>query len=182
MKNNTTIPAKILALPSEKINSYPAYNMQLSTTPEFTLDYAYTQENQQEMEDFIDSIPSMSWHSDATSIGDIGLISTNPRPDAHRHLNATLLQFDLNKEVETIKHERNWANGNQSAKTLLKSDFMSVVLVAMPFGNEINMHHANGSFTLQVLEGNIQFMTRQNCLSIQADQLITLQKKRSIIL
>jgi quercetin dioxygenase-like cupin family protein len=76
------------------------------------------------------------------------------------------LEFDLNNEIKNIKMEGNWKAGNQRSKTLSKSENMSVVLMTMHKANEMKMHHANGPITLQVLEGNIQFMTWQSCVTI----------------
>jgi len=177
MKNMNNNSAKIMELSPESRSNNVQHNRHLSDTPILTLDYADAQFNQQEMEDYIDSLPVMIRHSDATSISDIGLISSNPRADARRILDASLMQFDLNKEVENIKHEKNWIEGSQSAKTLVKSENMCVLLIAMHMGDEMKMHQSNGPITLQVLEGNIQFLTWQNCISIKTGQLITLQKK-----
>lgn len=166
-----------MELSSENRSTYTPHNRHLSDTAILTLDYADAQFNQEEMEDYIDSLPLMIRHSDATSISDIGLISSNPRADARRILDATLMQFDLNREVENIKHEKNWIEGSQSAKTLVKTENMCLLLVAMHMGDEMKMHQSNGPITLQVVEGNIQFLTWQNCISIKTGQLITLQQK-----
>jgi quercetin dioxygenase-like cupin family protein len=177
MKNMKKNSAKILELSAERRSNYTQPNKHLNNTPILTLDYADAQFNQQEMEDYIDSLPAMIPHSDATPISDTGLVASHPRSDARRILDASLMQFDLDGEIEKIKHEKNWMEGCQSAKTLVKSENMSLLLIAMHMGDEMKMHRFNGPITLHVVEGNIQFLTRQNCVSIKEGQLITLQKK-----
>lgn len=144
--------------------------------PLYITDYHEPSENQQEMEDYHDVLPIRIRHSDATSIGLKSILSSHPRPDTERVLDVPLLEFDLNIEIKNLKLESNWKAGRQRSKTLSKSENMSVVLMAMHKATEIKMHQANGPITLQVLEGNIQFMTWQSCVSIKAGQFITLHK------
>ncbi len=144
--------------------------------PLYITDYLEPSENQQEMEDYHDPLSIKIRHSDSTSIGLRSILSSNQRTDEERALDAPLLEFDLNKEIKNIKLESSWKAGRQRSKTLSKSEVMSVILMAMHQANEMKMHQANGPITLQVLEGNIQFMTWQSCVSIKAGQFITLHK------
>ncbi len=177
MENNSLHAAEILAQAKVIQKQHPEIARNISETPMLTLDYESPEINEKEMKDYNESLAAMIDHSDATSIGDNGIISSHPRPDARRVLDDTLLEFDLKKEVENIKQEGNWAAGNQSAKTLMKSDNIRVVLIAMHQNNEMKMHQSAGPLTLQVIEGNVQFTTWQNCITIKAGQLITLHKK-----
>ncbi len=177
MKDKTHLAAEIVEQTEEIINRHPGLARDLIETPVKTIDYSDPKVNKQELKDYKESLSTMIEHSEATSIGDRGENPTHPRPDADRVLDDTILQFDLNNEIENIKQEGNWLAGTQSGKTLLKSDEVRVVLVAMHGGNEIKMHRSNGPVTLQVLEGNIQLYTTQNCVSIKAGQFTALHKK-----
>lgn len=177
MKEKETLTAEILAQTDTINRNYPQLERDLAETPVLTFDYSLAEVNQQEMEDYNHSLLSMINHSDATSIGNNGLISSHPRPDARRALDAALLQFDLKREMKNIKQEGNWSAGTQSAKTLVKSGDLRIVLIAMHQGNEMKMHQSNGPMSLQVMEGNIQFMTWQSCVTIKAGQFVSLQKK-----
>ena len=155
---------------------YPIKSGHLFDMLSYNADYHEPSVNQQEMEDFHDPISILIRHSDSTSIGLSGISSSHPRPYAGRILDAPLLEFDLNKEIKHIKLEGNWSAGKQTAKTLAKSENISVVLIAMQKANEMKMHQANGPITLQVMEGNIQFMTWQSCVTIKAGEFITLHQ------
>lgn len=176
MKNFHHSNGEMLENPLGIQQGYPIKSRHLFDMPLYNADYHEPSVNQQEMEDFHDPISILIRHSDSTSIGLRGIISSHPRQDIGRVLDAPLLEFDLNKEIEHIKLEGNWAAGRQTAKTLAKSEKMSVVLIAMQKANEMKMHQANGPITLQVMEGNIQFMTWQSCVTIKAGQFITLHQ------
>lgn len=163
---------------SQKIsNNYPKQSRHLSQTPVLTLDYADPHLNQQELEDYHDSLVSMMDHSLPTSLDHNGISSSHPRPEARRVLDSALLEFDLDTELKNIKYEANWTAGNQSAKTLVKSDNMRVVLIAMHQGHEMKKHKANGPVSLQVLEGNVECTIWESSVTIKAGQFIALHKK-----
>jgi quercetin dioxygenase-like cupin family protein len=176
MKNFHHLNSELLENPMEIQQDYPAKSRYMFAAPFYNTDYHEPSVNQQEMEDFHEPISILIRHSDSTSIGLKGIISSHPRPDSERVMDAPLLEFDLNKEIQHIKLEGNWAAGKQTAKTLAKSEYMSVVLIAMQQANEMKMQQANGPITVQVMEGNIQFMTWQSCVTIKAGQFITLHK------
>lgn len=176
MKDKTLLAEEIVAQTEQISKRHPELERDLEETPIQKMDYDDPEVNEQELEDYKESLASMIDHSEAASIGDIGEISTHPRPDADRVLDDNLLLIDLNKEIENIKLEGNWAAGTQSGKTLLKSDQMRVILVAMHEGNEIKMHQSNAPVTLQVLEGNVQLETMQDYECVKAGQFIALHK------
>ncbi|HSK14260.1 MAG TPA: hypothetical protein VK907_13660 [Phnomibacter sp.] len=191
MNKRKALTADILDKTVEIGKRYPSISRHLTETPVQVLDYSDPKIDQQELEDYHHSISLMISHSDPTSIGDNGKLQTHPRPDAFRELDAPLMQFDLQAETENIKQEGNWVAGNQSAKTLMRSDDLRIVLIALHQDNEMKMHETGSPLTLQVLEGSIQFETLQDSTILHMGALISLHacvqhnviaKERSILL
>jgi quercetin dioxygenase-like cupin family protein len=176
MENKDILTAGILEKTLEIQKKYPGLSRDLNETPVLAPDYNNPNLNQQELDDYRQSMGILISHSDAISIGDSGEIPSHPRPDARRTLDAHLLKFDLGREIENLKLEGNWLAGNQSAKTLLKSDDLRIVLIAMHQGNEMKMHQSSGPISLQVLEGYIQFKTLQDEVELRSGDLIGLHK------
>jgi quercetin dioxygenase-like cupin family protein len=175
MEDKMMYGADVLPGSNKFNNNYQQQSRHFSAT-HAPIEYADSNLNQQELEDYHDSLLSMMEHSDSTSIGSNGIISSNPRPDAGRVLDASLMEFDLNLEMENIKLEENWVAGNQSAKTLVKNEYMRMVFIAMHKGNEMKMHQAKGPISLQVFEGDIQFTTWDSAVTIKAGQFVALRK------
>jgi hypothetical protein len=56
---------------------------------------------------------------------------------------AAYLEFDLEREIEQLRHEREWTNG-QNAKTLVKYDDLRVVLTALRTHAGMPSHQTQG--------------------------------------
>ena len=65
-------------------------------------------------------------------------------------------QIDIAEELKKIR-----ARGAEvSSTTVLKTETLRVVLMALKAGARLHEHHADGRLVLQVLEGEIEFETR----------------------
>jgi quercetin dioxygenase-like cupin family protein len=177
MENKDVLTAGILKQSLEIQEKYPGLSRDIIETPVITLDYGDPYLNQQELEDYHESMGLLITHSDATSVGDSGSLQSHPRPDARRKLDGHLLKFDLYAEIENLKQEGNWLAGYQSAKTLVKSEDTRIVLIALHKDNEMKMHQSNGPISLLIMEGCIQFKTLQDDVELNSGELITLHKK-----
>lgn len=103
--------------------------------------------------------------------------STPQRPEGDRTLLANLVEVDLNKFIIQIRSEKAWTDGSHNAITVFKSDVIRIVLMGLHEKAELKAHTANGPISVQVLEGNIEFMTEGKTYPLEKNQLIHLAAK-----
>jgi len=102
---------------------------------------------------------------------------TNLSPDnADRVLDGPLLIFDLPSMMKKIKQEDSWENGQRNAITLLKSDNMRLVLIALRAGEEIDFRQSDNLISLQLLEGNSEFRADNKTVTLKQGHLLTLHE------
>ena len=70
-----------------------------------------------------------------------------------------LAQIDLAQEMKDTEQKRPWAAGHY-AKTLFKKSDFRMVLIMMDQGAVLKEHHADGTISVQVLNGSIDFRTQ----------------------
>ena len=64
-----------------------------------------------------------------------------------------------------------------SSNTLLKTDTLRIVLIALRAGAKLHRHHADGRLSLQVLEGKVDFSAQNEQYQLTAGTLIGLDAK-----
>lgn len=104
-------------------------------------------------------------------------MTPRPHPGSERPLDAPVLHFHLAEEVARLKAEPGWASGKQTI-TLSKQEGQRVVLVGMRAGAELEEHVAPGAISVQLLEGAIQFTTRDEARPLRPGDLLTLAPGR----
>jgi len=102
--------------------------------------------------------------------------ATALRPEGERILNARLVEMDLNKFIAQLKRETTWADSDRNSVTIFKSDTSTIVLIGVRKNAELKEHTAIGNITVQVLEGEINFLVEQQNLSMVKGQMITLEE------
>lgn len=103
-------------------------------------------------------------------------VATTLRPEGDRLLYAPLVEIDLNKFIHELKQETTWANSDHNSITVFKSENRTIVLIGMHANTELKTHKANGHITLQVLEGEVQFIAEKQTISLSKGQMICLQE------
>jgi len=103
--------------------------------------------------------------------------ATPQRPLGDRMLNAALVEMDLNKFMTEIKQESTWKESDRNSITIFKSDVMRIVLVGLHENAELKTHTANGTISVQVLEGAIKFTAEPQAVHLEKGQMIALQEK-----
>ncbi len=98
-----------------------------------------------------------------------------PEMPKDRPLDAPLLTFDLPALLKQIKSEDNWQKTERNAMTLLKTQEMRVVLVALHAGTVIPSHKADGPISVQAIEGQIKFSAVSQTVTLRKGQMLTLQ-------
>ncbi len=103
--------------------------------------------------------------------------ATPQRPEGDRLLNADLVEMDLNQFIDQIRNESTWKDSDRNSITIFKSDKMRVVLLGLHKGAELTTHTANGTISVQVLEGKINFIAEPQTSNLQKGQMIVLHEK-----
>lgn len=102
--------------------------------------------------------------------------ATPQRPEGERILNAPLVEMDVPAFIDQIKNETTWADSDRNSITIFKSEVMTIVLIGLHENAELKPHKANGTLSVQVLEGKIEFSTEHQSIEIEKGQMIALQE------
>lgn len=84
-----------------------------------------------------------------------------------------LAQFDLAQEMKESEQKRPWPTGHFAKMLFKKSDFR-MVLIMMDRGAILKEHHADGTISVQVLRGSIDFRVDGGTHSLQMNGVLTL--------
>ncbi|MCO6460364.1 MAG: hypothetical protein J5I59_03105 [Saprospiraceae bacterium] len=101
--------------------------------------------------------------------------ATPLRPEGKRVLNAPAVEMDLNKFIVQIRNEETWKSSGHNSITIFKSDQMRIVLIGLHDKAVLKKHHSNAVISVQVIEGNIVFVTPDESYSLTQGQMIALQ-------
>lgn len=102
---------------------------------------------------------------------------TSQRPEGNRVIDAALVDIDLPSLMKKIKEETSWKDGKRNAITVFKTNGLRIVLIALHQGSEMARHIAEGIISVQVLKGQIQFMTDQKTVELSEGQMLALHER-----
>ncbi|HXS36756.1 MAG TPA: hypothetical protein VN721_08650 [Flavipsychrobacter sp.] len=100
--------------------------------------------------------------------------ATPQRPQGDRVLDAPSLTIDLQHYIKQIRSEEPWSKSDRNSITVFKSSNMTIVVVGLHAGTEMKTHIAQGTISVQVIEGKIKFITEQQSVEIDEQQIVTL--------
>ena len=100
--------------------------------------------------------------------------ATYNRPEGDRVLDAPLVRTNIAERIAQLKSENAWLNGDRNAITILHSDQLRVVLMAIHQHAEVSPHTTEGATFLQILEGRIWIETLEQSLSLDEGETIAL--------
>jgi hypothetical protein len=92
-------------------------------------------------------------------------------------LNPSLLSFDINSLVAAMKQSKTWTEGNLNSMVLFRSPGKQIVLSALHEDTEVILNNELDSVTITVIEGRIQFQTRDETVILNKDELLTVHDK-----
>lgn len=100
--------------------------------------------------------------------------------DTHRRphpqpLAGAYLEFDLAREIDQLRHEPEWATG-QNAKTLVKFDDFRVVLMVLRAHAQMPSHRTEGRISIQTVRGHIQVRAAERTFNLPVGGLLTLDR------
>ena len=81
--------------------------------------------------------------------------------------------FDLAREIASCERKKPWQSGLYS-KTLFKNHDFRVVLIAMENSAKMKEHHADGTISVQVLQGQIRVHAQGQTYDLRPGNLFTL--------
>lgn len=79
-------------------------------------------------------------------------------------------RIDLHKELQSIRSR----DLDVSSTTVLKTDTLRIVLIALRSGATLPEHHADGRISVQVLEGDIEFDAENNSQRLAPGTIVSL--------
>lgn len=98
--------------------------------------------------------------------------ATPQRPDGDRVLDAAVVQMDLNHFIKQIKSEPSWKDSDRNSITIFKSTTLRHVLIGLHKGAEIKTHTYDGMISVQVLDGNVKFISPQQTHELKDSQMV----------
>jgi quercetin dioxygenase-like cupin family protein len=78
--------------------------------------------------------------------------------------------------METMKREETWQHGQRNAVTLLKSESLRIVLIALRGGAEIDFRQSDNLICLHLLKGKLEFNTDEEKIELGQGHLLTLHE------
>lgn len=102
--------------------------------------------------------------------------STNLRPEGDRIMDAPLVSMNISQFIQQLKDEVTWQNSDRNAMTVYKTNGLRIVLIALQEDAILKEHTADGIISVQVLEGEIIFMTDSQSMVIKKGEMIALHK------
>ncbi len=94
---------------------------------------------------------------------------------ADRRLDAPVLTFDLAGLLIDLKRDPSWETARHTARTLVKSGPLRIVLVALRPGATLPAHRAEMPVAIHVVAGRIVLRTDGETVALHAGQLLALQ-------
>jgi hypothetical protein len=115
--------------------------------------------------------------ADIDSIMEKTIIRTKPPLyKDNRFLNAKLLNFDLPVLIKKMKRSNSWALGELSTSILLKSPKKQILLTALHESTQIQSFQSNDSVTFHIIEGCLNFYTKNQSVVLEKGQLLTISE------
>jgi len=97
----------------------------------------------------------------------------SPRPD--RPVAGAVASVDLASELERLKRERTWTDGDRNAITLVKGAGLTLVLTALRGGAVLREHRAPAAATLHVLEGRMALRADGRSFDLAPGAVVTME-------
>ncbi|MCC3155339.1 cupin domain-containing protein [Hymenobacter sp. BT770] len=101
-------------------------------------------------------------------------VATPQRPEGTRYLDAPMVTMDLLALRKQIKEEPAWHTSDRNSITLLKSEGLRILLLALQPGAQLKEHTAPGPISVQVVEGHVTFHTEQQTAELTEGQMVSL--------
>ncbi|MBS1782176.1 MAG: cupin domain-containing protein [Bacteroidetes bacterium] len=101
--------------------------------------------------------------------------ATPQRPLGERNINAATLELEIHAAIQQIISESAWQQSDRNSLTLFKSDRLRIVLIGLHAQAELKTHTANGTLSVQVIKGNMNFTTEGKTHVLSTGKMMVLQ-------
>jgi quercetin dioxygenase-like cupin family protein len=98
--------------------------------------------------------------------------SETPIQRAH-HVTDSLIEVDLAAEVKLVRTSDSYRAADHAAKTIAKQPGVTVVLIALKTGGQMDEHHAGGAITVQGIDGYVEFTVGERAVALTPGRLLT---------
>ncbi|CAN5734448.1 hypothetical protein BH24CHL8_BH24CHL8_08110 [soil metagenome] len=92
-----------------------------------------------------------------------------------RPLTESLMAFDLRGEIDSLRGEPAWKEGDRNARTLVKSAGIRLLLASLREGAEIQEQHGEGPVSVQLLEGRATLTAGGADVALEAGALASIE-------
>jgi quercetin dioxygenase-like cupin family protein len=92
-----------------------------------------------------------------------------------RAIEAPVLSFDLQVELEHVWQQPGYQNGELAGRTLVKQAGLRIMLMALRSGGRMQAHHASGPISIQVIEGRLRVRVSDDRVELVAGHLLALE-------
>lgn len=89
---------------------------------------------------------------------------------------SSLINLDLSFIVEKMKHTNSWLKGELNSIVLLNTHEKQIVLTAVHKGTEITSFQENDSLSVQIFDGEVNFQTVKESVTLNKGQMLTLHE------
>ena len=178
METEKELVNKIMMMTTQIQESHPELSKYIDEMPVTIPNESSPEINMKILREYLESLETMLKKNTDTlaSYNGTSVLPSHPRPDPDRPLDGHLLDFDLPAVIDRIKQEADWISGKHNAITLMKSNSMRIVLIAMHEGNEMKMHQAAGPVSIYLIEGKLELTTENESVILHKNQLVTLHE------
>jgi hypothetical protein len=97
----------------------------------------------------------------------------------NRSENHALHDFDFDRLICKMKHERKWKNGEMNKMILLRNPMKKVLLVLLHAKSEITSYQVNDSADFKILEGRLELHFLEESFILVRGELLKLIEKTS---
>lgn len=82
--------------------------------------------------------------------------------------------FDLKSVAQELRGEEQYAREGQSARTLVRTADLRLVVIALRAGKTISEHHANVTATVQTLSGAVRLQLPDRAAEVREGQILAI--------
>jgi len=103
-------------------------------------------------------------------------IETLETGSAFQTADLSLPNLDLSVIVEKMKRTNSWLKGELNSIVLLNTNEKQIVITAVHKGTEITSFQENDSLSVQIFDGEVNFQTVKESVTLNKGQMLTLHE------
>jgi quercetin dioxygenase-like cupin family protein len=92
------------------------------------------------------------------------------------HLTASLMDFNLVKEIAQLHEEEAWLRTGRNSKTLVKQPDFRIVLIALKKGGHLEEHSADARISIHTLSGHVKIQLPDQTVDLPDGHLLVLDR------